>query len=143
MSMPLTLKPSLFQNTLVALPVIGFTPALARVMGFHLPGGPVSTSGGDVYDWRMTAETAAFFESDMPASPGVRPSRQFAQIICGARHNSRCDFESTSIVASTSSPAANSVATMRVAEAFQVIVCTEPARPGVASTGAPPAAGTT
>jgi hypothetical protein len=108
------------------------------VIGFHLPGGPVSTSGGEVYDWRMTAENAPSFDSATPASPGVKPSRLLAQIVCAARHSSRWVFASTSIAASTSSPAANSVAVRRVADPFQVIVCTEALRPGVTLTGAPP-----
>src|SRR5580692_7075424 len=83
----------------------------------------------------MTAETTPFLDSDMPASPGPRPSTLLAQIICGARHSSRCDLASTSMLASTWSPAANSVATMRAGDAFQVMVCTDAASPGVTSTG--------
>src|ERR1700734_2421401 len=132
------LRPSLVQEILVTLPVSGFTAALRCVIGRHFPGGPVCTSGGTVYDWRTTAETAPSFDKEMPESPGVKSIRLFAQIISGARHNSRCRFASTSITASTSSPAANSVATMRLLEPFQVIVCTDAGRFGVTSTGSPP-----
>src|ERR1700739_4467053 len=107
---------------LVALPVIGCTAALIRVIGRHLPGGPLSTSGGEVQDWRLTSDSAPFLESEMPASPGVRPKTSLAQIISDARHSSRCVFPSTSIEASTSSPAAHSVAIRRAAEPFQVLV---------------------
>src|ERR1039458_5487853 len=90
----------------------------------------------------MTAEYAPFLEREMPVSPGVKPITLLAQIICGPRHVSRCDLASASTVASTSSPAANSVAMMREVEAFHVNVCTDAARPGVTLIGAPPRAAT-
>src|SRR5215831_14035010 len=136
--MPCTLNSSLCQLTLVALPVSGCTAAFQRVIGFHLPGRPVSTSGGEVYDWRMTAENAESLVSDTPASPGVKPKTLLAQIICGPRHNSRCVLLSASITARTSSPAANSVAVRCFADPFQVMVCTDALRPGVRLSGVPP-----
>ena len=86
----------------------------------------------------MTAENLPSLDSEMPASPGAKPMMLFAQIICGPRHSSRWDFLSTSMAASTSSPAANSLAMTLEAEPFQLKVCTEAASSGVTSIGVPP-----